>query len=228
MAQLQLTDSQIRDLQLIRDLEGGVLRTAFERLAKVSPPPLRPTELFVEVKRSVDDNESIAVCLMRQCLSLNGLMRQAGINIDTLISGVRFGIEQQAEWTEEQLQKWDSVEPIFRELLSLDAFRIVATSIDLSYEYANLYRRGRILTDIRPLFTKDADAIQAAIVSFTLRLRYESVDGDHELSIAMDESDIREFAKQCERALKKAITARDIMKMKIQVPTIVTGEQNDE
>lgn len=58
-------------------------------------------------------------------------------------------------------------------------------------------------------------------------LRYDSIDGNHQLSIAMDELDVRELAKECERALRKATTARHLMKDKVNVPTIISGEQED-
>jgi hypothetical protein len=58
----------------------------------------------------------------------------------------------------------------------------------------------------------------------TLRLRYDSTEGDHSISVAMDEADVQELKRQCERSLLKAQTARDLMKEKTQLPIVISGD----
>jgi hypothetical protein len=173
------------------------------------------------------DRKGAADSVVRQALSLHGLVRQGRRSLPDVLEGIRSGIEADSGWTDEEKEKWQAVEPQFRELVASPAVRLVTTAIDLSYEYANLLRRARILTDIRPLYNNDATEIEGAVVSHTLRLRYDSIDGNHQLSIAMDELDVRELVKECERALRKATTARHLMKDKVNVPTIISGEQED-
>ena len=112
-------------------------------------------------------------------------------------------------------------------MICVGAFRIVANALNLSYDYANLYLRARIITDIRPLFSKDAESIEGAVISYTLRLSIRSANGQNELSMAMDEADVLDLAQQCDRAFKKAHTARKIMKMQAEIPTVITGETHD-
>ncbi len=225
---LQLSDSQLNDLQVIRDLKDGSIRAVVEHLTKMDSVLLEPTELFTAVNSQLPGTQSDSECLMRQALSLNGLMRRTGMNVDAVLAGVRSGIERDSGWTPDEIKKWSKIQPTFRNLICTNAFRLVATAVDLSYEYANLFRNGRILTDIRPLFTQDGNGIEGAVVSYTLRLRFDNTDGEHELSIAMDESDIRSLSKQCERSLKKARTARNMMRVKAGIPTVVVGEQADD
>jgi hypothetical protein len=78
------------------------------------------------------------------------------------------------------------------------------------------------------VFSRDAAKIEGAVVSSTLYLRFENIEGGRELSIAMDESDVKELMKQCERALRKASTARNLMDSVAKVPTIITGEENHD
>jgi len=228
MAQLQLAKHQIRDLEIIRDLDSDLLRSATSRLDDLPAPPLQPDALFSAVKDAFGGDKDAAESVMRQCLSLNGLMRQSGIGPEAVIGAVREAIQRHSGWEPEELEKWELTEPVFRELLCLGAFRVAAKVIELSYEYANLYRKGRILTDIRPLFSNDASKIEAAVVSFTFRLRYDSLDASHELSIAMDDADVRELARQCDRALKKAGTARSCMESTAGIPTVITGATDDD
>jgi hypothetical protein len=104
---------------------------------------------------------------------------------------------------------------------------LAAKAIELSYDYANLLRRTRILTDIRPLYNDSADCIEAAVVSYTLRLRYDTADGEHELSIALDEADLRTLMAQCERAMTKAKTARDVLAGRCNISIAISGETSD-
>lgn len=225
--QIQLNAHQIRDLRIVLDLGADRLASIAEHISGLSPVPLKPSELLREVTKQLDGDSNVAEKLMRLALSLNVLMRQTGIEVDAILTGVRFGITEGADWTQQEITGWTAVEAKFRELLCAAAFRLTAKAIDLSYEYANLFRRARILTDIRPLFTNDAASIEGAVVSYTLRLRYDSVEGEHALSIAMDEGDVRNLAEQCARALTKARTAQVMMRSKIEIPTIVTGESDN-
>lgn len=225
--QLKLHRQQIADLQVVRELGPEILNAIVKRLGQLDPAPLKPDQLLETVVDVLADRKAAADSVVRQALSLHGLIRQGGFSVEDVLEGIRFGIDTDSDWTAEQKKAWQAVEPEFLRLVASRVVRLVTTAIDLSYEYANLLRRARILTDIRPLYAEDAAEIEGAVVSNTLRLRYDSVDGDHQLSIAMDESDIRELAKQCERALRKAQTARDLMKNKANISTIITGEHED-
>jgi hypothetical protein len=100
----------------------------------------------------------------------------------------------------------------------------------LAYEYANLFQGARIVTDVRPVFNDGDDdemQIDGAVVSFTLRLHYDNREGNHSLSIALDETDVRALHHQCERALQKARMAQ----IRIQdagIPTVISGKSSDE
>lgn len=228
MAQIQLSSQQLNDFAAICDMGLEVLQRVHAELKNLDQTVLRPNELLPIVEKAFGDENLAAEPLMRQGISLNGLMRQIGINATDVVQAVRSGIQRDGNWDSDKFKKWQSVESVFAELLDLDAFRIVAKAIDLSYEYANLYRKGRILTDIRPLFSEDAGTVDGAVVSFTLRIRYDSVDGDHELSIAMDDSDVRELARTCKRALDKARTSQELMSDKLGISTIVTGSDSND
>ena len=115
----------------------------------------------------------------------------------------------------------------FKDLLSLDNVKIVAKALDLHYDYANLFQSARVVTDIRPLFDDDGTKIKAAVVSFTLRLYFDNREGDHSLSLALDEADVQELMKQCERALVKAKTAKSLMERN-RMPILVAGDDSDD
>lgn len=124
-------------------------------------------------------------------------------------------------------------EPQLRQLFQADAIRTVSKATDLAYDHANLFQGARIVTDIRPVFNDlDDDQLKmdGAVVSYTLRMHFDNRDGNHSLSIALDESDVLVLKDQCERALQKAKIAFSRMSQPqvIGIPTVISGEDIDE
>jgi len=227
--QLRLHSSQVADLAEIRDTPLPTLAAITERLRNAATRPIRPKELHREVVEVLGPNKSDAANkLMRPLLALQAIIRQRRLQPDEAIEAVRLALQAtDPPWEREQLDRWGQVEPAFKQLLTSPAVRLVSITLDLMYEHENLLQSVRVVTDIRPVYTEDADRIEGSVVSHTLRLRYDSTEGDHSISIAMDEADIRELERQCKRALLKAQTARALMTDKAEVPTIISGDESN-
>jgi len=223
--QLRVMKHQLADLKQICQLGTGRLAEVKKKLGELPRPILRPQQLLAEVGIVLGEE---AEPLVRQLLSLQGLIRQTGLPSEEVLAGIRDAIQRQGREVDLEASVWVEVEPTIKTLVEEQSVRLAATAIELAYDYANLLRRTKILTDIRPLFNKAADEIEGAVVSYTLRLRYDSADGEHELSIALDESDIRILAAQCDRALTKAATARALLAKKCDLSVIVSGEVSDD
>ena len=220
-------DQQLdQDLQIIRDLDSELLRQIAEHLKQLNPVPLKPEQLFAAVAE-VSERADVADVVVRLSLSLYGRVRQVGCELSDVLDEFCTSIENESDWNEEEANRWKSIEPLFREVIGTPVVRLVTTAIDLSYEHANLLLNARILTDIRPIYSLDATVIEGAVVSHTLRLRYESINGAQELTISLDEADVSQLAEQCERAQTKSLTARELMRSKAEVPTIVSGGNDD-
>lgn len=220
-------DQQLdQDLQIIRDLNSELLRQIAEHLKQLNPVPLKPEQLFAAVAE-VSERVDVADVVVRLSLSLYGRVRQLGCELSDVLDELCASIENDSGWSDEETNRWKSIEPLFRELIGTPVVRLVTTAIDLSYEHANLLLNARILTDIRPIYSLDATVIEGAVVSHTLRLRYESINGAQELTISLDEADVSQMAEQCERAQIKSLTARELMQSKAEVPTIVSGGNDD-
>jgi hypothetical protein len=227
MAQIRLNLQQRHDLETICDLGDEVLRTTVKHISNLATIPLAASELHAEVERALGDKRRSTRSVMRQCLSLNDLMRQSGLNASAVVASITSWAKATPKWSQSQIDKWKSIEAVFRDLISLDAFRVVARALSLSYDYANLYLRAKIITDIRPLFSSDAETIDGAVVSYTLRLGIRNANGQNEMSVAMDEGDVLELAHQCDRALRKARVAQTLMTAKAGISTVITGEVHD-
>lgn len=228
---LTLRQRQLEDLVLLRDIGSEALAAINETVSELPGPPLRPQELRDAIRRVLTDRERDVDRITSQLLSLFALRRHRRLSAQEVLDGLLYGIERirdpKARWSEEEQARWESIQPQLLELLSQENIWTVAKAVDLSYDYANLFQGGRIVTDIRPIFDAAASKMKGAVVSFTFRLDYDNPEGNHNLSIAMDESDVRILGVECERALSKARAAQEGMTKGQQLRTIIAGADDN-
>lgn len=226
-SQIRLGPSQLRDMQAILEMGVADLERVILELDSLESLPLSPVELHEKVASALEGDDGKVNALLRPIFGLNQLIRQREMTIDGVLEGIREGIElADPPWESDAKNSWEqSIEPLLRRLFESPAIRTVSKALDLAYDHANLYQGARIVTDIRPIFNDDDDDVQidGAVIAFVLRLNYDSRDGNHSLSIALDEVDVLSLAKQCERAMKKAARAKQTMIQKAEINTIVSG-----
>lgn len=218
---LRPSPEHIQQLLLCADIGPNQLTDVAVHLAKLECPPLRPDLLLLEIQKTLPKDES--ELLLQQLLSLSVLLRRSNASSLDLAKALRKAIEN-----EEEVSKWDSVAAQFQSLLDSSPVRLVTKSMELSYDYANLLRGARILTDLRPLFNEIGTVVEGGVVTHTLRVSYSSADGEHELSLALDLKDIRKLCAQCDRAILKAETVRKEFVSSTSKPCIVSGEVEAE
>lgn len=226
--QISLNKSQILDLKILLDLGPDVLGRVVERIDQLEPSPLAPAELQEAVKEVITDNPTAIDSVMRQALSLASLRRRRKLDADDVLAGIRHGLKTaNTAWDPPPLAKWKELEPSFRDLIASPKVETTAKALDLSYDYANLLQTTRIVTDIRPVFDNEVTRIDGAVVSFTLRMNYDNLEGNHSLSIAMDQADVESLRDQCDRAIKKSTLARDTI-AKLPLHVTISGSKDYE
>ncbi len=226
--QIHLNKSQIADLRAILDLGPEILGAVVDRIDELDPGPLAPAELQAIIQEVIHDNPAVVDSILRQALSLASLQRRRKLGADAVIEGIRGGLKTaNTPWDGTSLAKWKDLEPTFRRLISSNKVETTAKALDLSYDYANLLQASRIVTDIRPVFDNDVTKIEGAVVSFTLRLSYDNTEGNHGLSIAMNQADIKILRDQCDRALKKGALARDTI-ASLPLRVTISGSEDYE
>ncbi len=224
--QFRLSKHQITDWQIIRDLDEAALRHGIEELKKTKSVPVLPIEIGKKLSTSLDAKGG-SESLLRQLLSLHGLVRQLRLSTEQVFTGLSASLRAEASWSEEEWNRWNSVSKLVRELFDLEIIRLSAKALDLSYEHSELLQRARILTDIRPVFNDDASVICGTVISHSLLLRYDNLEGTHVLNLALDEDDIKSLIKQCERSLKKSGTAKALLENKAEIATIIPGKGDE-
>ncbi|MCX6980993.1 MAG: hypothetical protein NTV08_09620 [Verrucomicrobia bacterium] len=220
-AQIRLTKAQVADLTALRDAELEVWTALVNRVEELPPHPMLPDGLRETLSAAA--SPEFVDTLLRQTLSLIGMMLQIRLTADEIFQALHSALQgAPALWDEAALNRWAEREPLFRRILGADAVVGTAKALDLSYDHAQLLRRARILTDIRPIFDREATSIQGAVISHTLRLRYDDLDGEHSISLALDRSDVESLIDECKRALSKCDVALQFVK-KTGLPPLVPG-----
>lgn len=227
--QLRLSPTQLDDLAEIRETSPALLKTIADRFQRADPDLMRPEDLRREVAQILGGRSEAADRIMRALLSFWDAIRQRVVAVNEVAGAVRQVLEApSSKWDPTDIARWHTVEHLFTQLLDSPLLRLVATVLDLMYERDNLLKSVRVFTDIRPVFSEDASQINGAVVSHTMRLRYDSTDGGQSISVALDERDILELERQCKRALQKAQTARTLMVQHAKIPTVISGDGSND
>lgn len=99
-------------------------------------------------------------------------------------------------------------------LLRFEALRNLAKATELAAEREHLFHTARIITDVRPVFTDNAEDVPpASIVIQTLRIEYfDTNDGRPRVfEASLADEDVRTLQAACERAIAKGTTVRAVV-----------------
>ena len=173
-----------RDLELISGISQLNLTSVFAALRDSNERIESPESLSVIVSEFVELD--VAEALVQQLLRLENAVRRTGLSVAELIEVQIQQVNKYYGDTPDVQASLCSGLMMLAELANLPAIWRAAKAIELSYDSDNLLQRTRILTDVRPLFSEDAQSIDGAVVAHTLRLRFDSAGIDHELSLALD------------------------------------------
>ena len=226
---LQPNERQVRDLKILLDL-GAELEVAKENLLASESVALSPVLLIELIDAKVSTWTTVQRnSLVRQGLALRGLMMEAGLSADEVLGGLKEGLKEATNFfggdNAGNETKWDrTFLPAFKALLESKLFRVTTKSANLAYDYANLLRTARIITDVRPIFNESAEGIDGAVISHVLRLKYTGQDDESSLSIVMDATDVRRLLAECERALTKGAVAQNWLMEGKAIQTHISGD----
>lgn len=85
-------------------------------------------------------------------------------------------------------------------------------AMDVVLSHHRIFIDAQILTDVRPVFNKKGDSVDAAVIVHNLRIHY-SKDSDHkDFFVALDASDIQSLREALDRADRKAGCLQRLLK----------------
>ena len=222
---IRTSPENAQELKILLQVGVGPVRQFLHKVQE-SPVTLLQAEQLESLAQDAlaERSERERTILLRQLLSLARLRRHRQLSAEQLIQAVTNGLADVQSWDEDDLRLWqEDFAPILRDILEYPGVVRVAKALDLAYEYANLMQDARIMTDVRPVFDAQANDFEGTVISQTLRIHYDNSEGNHSISIALDDKDIRELKQQCERALSKARVAKENL-MQAGYPSYIAGE----
>ncbi|MCG6553523.1 MAG: hypothetical protein L7F77_14465 [Candidatus Magnetominusculus sp. LBB02] len=225
--QFVLPEELIGCLSTFNTIDIEDVQAIIDKLSNIDVLPILPSGLQKIIEEALPSKSDKAAPVFELLMSLYTMRRQTDMSADDFLESILFSVEKaEKPWSEEDFSKLKDRKSILQNLLSLSAVWNVAKGLDLFYAYDCLLRSAKIMTDIRPIFNENATEIQGSIISYTIRLYLDSIEGRRTLSIALDEKDVKNLLKQCERALRKAETSKSFMQANRIKSTIISGEES--
>ncbi len=222
---IRLTPAQLADFRQVLDSQNVDIDRLIERVEVNEGRIHRPEELVSAAATVI--GQPGAGALIRQTLALQALARQSSAREDDVFAALSKSLEESQLANEALPDEISALVALIRRVFSLSEIRKTGRAIELSYDFASLLQSTRILTDVRPLFSDNAKEIDGTVIAHTLRVRYESGNQENELSLAVDENDLRRLIEQCERSLEKAKTVQREICARLNLPTINSDGPNE-
>jgi hypothetical protein len=218
---IRLSQPQADDLAVICSIGASSL---IRVLGKVEDAPItiRASKLRETILTAQIGGDKADV-LGRVLLGLATLMRRGPSNASEVLAMVSGSLA--LRWNPDQMKQWQDCRPVFERLLSSRSVTLATKATDLSYDVERFCIGSRIITDIRPVFDDEREAIVGSTIRQTLRLEFMSMDGSaNSISVGLDKDDISRLKDACEEALRKATRAQETMRKAGLSETVVAGE----
>lgn len=154
---------------------------------------------------------------------------QIGDNIDDFMGWLEKNFVEFArdQGKEELINSWKEAESKIKEVLDESSpFGILFKATELVYSHQNLTTGIRILTDLRPVYDKEAQQILRMVITHQLVLSYNDGSSNQRIHLAVDQDDLDDLLIQCERARAKARVASKSTEI-CGWPTCIVGEKDD-
>lgn len=229
MHKIEINQKRLARIEKFLILGTDKLKQIYDVIIGMDYIPLRIQDVKIALEKGIPDFSNDFSVAIEELFALCSLKRRLNLEPRDLFQILHRSIADTngfQSWSDDKLLEFEKLEKELIELISLPALSTAVKATSLKYDYSNLSQSIKILTDIRPVYNEDGREIVGALVSFILRLYYQSLDGLESLSVALDEADIRMLLKTCDRALTKADTAKRLMKDKANIETWIHGEED--
>jgi hypothetical protein len=98
-------------------------------------------------------------------------------------------------------------------LLSIDPVLIISKSDILKREFERTFCDARIISDVRPVFSKPEERPITALVTHSLKIEFHGPEGRHdEFYIVLDDDDLAKLKKLIERATVKSASLKALLR----------------
>jgi hypothetical protein len=216
MAALQIPKDDVPAFVAIAGL-GDESFQALLKAIKETQPLLNPKKYLSALTAKVPGlDQDDAFAITTALFSLYELKEKRGVSVADLTSALAEATKEipksVADFSNEKIA---ALKERLGLLLSLDdSLGIMMKAADISKEYERRFCKLRILSDIRPVFLNTPDKVPAAIIVHNLQIGFhDGTSGEHkEIYMSADDEDLLKLAKAIERAQKKSVALKSLLK----------------
>jgi hypothetical protein len=213
--QFKIPESSFADLAAITE-NADSLSKINDNLAAIGPiGNVRELARRLSPLTGIETNQLESI--LSGLLSLNPLLAHVKVPPEKLVGLLTEALERQGNksWKEAYLTRWkgsrdqisSAIEWASRDetLLALGKIR------QLTYAHQNILTGARLVDDLRPIYNHDGSKILHVILSYSLLIDYN--DGEsRRIELALDAADIADLKRACERAQRKTLAAKELVK----------------
>lgn len=201
MIRYQIPNNLLPGFQILAKLLPEQIQE-LSKIIKSFPVGNSVQELQKELKpiSFLKEDDVVAITLF----SFGELLQSNEETLESLVKELGFAYQQkinQVLSAEEREQLQNNLLQLFQHSENL---RRTFKAYHLLSENACIYRRSRVLTDIRPIFDKDGDKPPTdGLIIHNLKLEYIANEELKEIFMSLDYNDILDLEKQLKRAREK-------------------------
>ncbi len=212
LSEIDIPQEALPDLEKVIALESSVFDSLLQAICEVGPV-LTPQQFAKQVSKKAAAVEYGTIrSLVGIMFFLYTLRDESDLNQsakDIAKGIVNSAVVQGAGFSKENL------ELLFERVLRLatpdTSLAITLKALDVMREHERTFCGARILSDIRPIFSKTVGTADAAVIVHNLQIGFHH-DGRHqEFYITLDADDIKTLKKVIERCEKKTATLQSIL-----------------
>jgi hypothetical protein len=219
---INLSQSQLDDIAKLCSLGASQLNRLVEGLENLGST-IRRSELRRAIAE-VAASDEVADAVYRVLSGLALARRIRGTEVSDLLEAITNTLPHSG-WAEDKTLLWHERAPIVGRLIQSSAVVLSTKARDLSEDFERVLSNTRIITDMRPIYD-DADKIVGVELTQTLRIDYVSPSDNSPktISFVLDHKDIGKLRDDCERALTKAESAKEVLRSRFNDEILMPGE----
>lgn len=203
-----LPGAYVAGMKTISNLSENSI-TELQDAFKSSDASLRPKELALQVSAKVSPPLVDQVRrIVNTLIGLYSLRAFLGLSVSDFLQELERADQEDEDDEVKSLTPEEKIRVKERLLVLLElggSLGVTSKANDVMTEHDKVFRKARVLTDVRPIFQPDPAARPAAAVMIhTLKIEYRHDYQPKALFVALDTTDIRALREVLERAEQKS------------------------
>ncbi len=205
MARVQFSEELVSTLDLLSETDKEQFHALLIDLAQSLSPGLSVEE---QIRTFLRQSPALLLSeeLKRQLPHVLPELHYSRIRLESDDTFVRELVEawQERNGRESSSQQLAELEQVLSAILRVDALRTSMKGISLMADHERLFLDSRILTDIRPIFDDDKNALPSgAVITHTMKINMY-VDGKQvSMYVVLDGDDLHKLKSVLDRAIQK-------------------------